>query len=76
MDEVGADEELRAAVCESADGVGVPDFLEEAFSHGKEDRRGWRRTGILHGRPWIVKAACRESGRKIAPGSDDFSAVR
>jgi hypothetical protein len=30
---VCADEELRATICESADAVGIPDFLEEAFAH-------------------------------------------
>jgi hypothetical protein len=30
---VRADEELRASVRDGADGVCVPDFLEEAFSH-------------------------------------------
>jgi hypothetical protein len=30
---VRADEELRASIGNGADGVSVPDFLEEAFSH-------------------------------------------
>ena len=34
MDEVRADEELRASIGDGADRVCVPDFLEEAFSHG------------------------------------------
>jgi len=34
VDEVSADEELRASIGDGADGVCVPDFLEEAFSHG------------------------------------------
>lgn len=33
MDEVGSDEELCAAVGECANGVCVPDFLKEAFTH-------------------------------------------
>lgn len=47
MDEVGADEKLRAAIGKSADGVGFPDFLEEAFAHVLEP-------------PWF--AAGRENG--------------
>jgi hypothetical protein len=37
VDEVRADEQLRAAVGEGSDGVGVPDFLKQAFSHGEND---------------------------------------
>ncbi len=35
VNQVGADEELRAAVGKRANGVGVPNFLEEIFSHGE-----------------------------------------
>jgi hypothetical protein len=34
VDEVRADEELRLAVGERADGVSVPDFFEKGFGHG------------------------------------------
>ena len=33
VDEVCADEELRPSIGNGADGVSIPDFLEEAFSH-------------------------------------------
>jgi hypothetical protein len=33
VDEVGADEELCTSIGDGANGVCVPDFLEEAFSH-------------------------------------------
>ena len=36
MDQVSADEELRATVGKRANGVGVPNFLEEIFSHGEQ----------------------------------------
>ena len=36
MDQVGTDEELRASVGKRANGVGVPNFLEEIFSHGEQ----------------------------------------
>lgn len=35
MNEMGSDEELRATIGERANGVGVPDFLKEAFSHSE-----------------------------------------
>ena len=35
MNQVGADEELCATIGQSANGVSVPNFLEEIFSHGE-----------------------------------------
>jgi len=35
VNQVGADEELRAPVGKRANGVGVSNFLEEIFSHGE-----------------------------------------
>ena len=57
MNEVSADEELRASVGQCAYGVSIPDFLKEAFTHGWKSRRGWRRAGKMASRPGIVKAA-------------------
>ncbi len=42
VDEVRADEQLRLAVGQLADGVGVPDFLEERLRHGQEWSRFFR----------------------------------
>lgn len=66
MNEVSADEELRATVRENSDGVGVPYFLKKAFSHGVKWRRGWRRAGKLHRDTGNVKAACGPVMRKIS----------
>ena len=43
MDEVRADQQLRLAVGQRADGVGVPHFLEERFCHG--DKRKIEKVG-------------------------------
>ena len=40
MDEVRADEQLRLAIGQGADAVGVPDFFEEGFGHGRMEARG------------------------------------
>ena len=67
MDEVGADEELRATIRDGSDGVCVPDFLEEAFSHGKcatvvrGGAGSWQCSSHLS-KPHV------HSGKKILPG--------
>ena len=41
VDEVRADQQLRLAVGQLADGVSVPYFLEERFCHGKRRIEGF-----------------------------------
>ena len=68
VDEVGADEELRAAVREGADGVGVPDFLEEAFSHDENGAVvGGGRENCLW-RPGLSKPHAGAPGERCADG--------
>lgn len=68
MNEVSADEQLRTTVCEGANGVGVPYFLKEAFSHG-EDMPWFTADEKLHGWSAIVKAASYEKRGNMGRGS-------
>ena len=35
VDQVRADQQLRLAIGQGTDGMGVPDFFEKGFGHGK-----------------------------------------